>query len=59
MNPNKQEGGIMNCFLDNKENIIAGQDKVLKNCLSHLSTLTGVLSANDASILRDTSFPDL
>ena len=37
LNPNKREGGIMNCFLEDDNTIICDSEKVFKNCLEMLS----------------------
>lgn len=40
MHPDKRDGGLMTCFLNNDE-LFAGNDKVMKSCLNELIKLSG------------------
>ena len=40
MHPEKRDGGIMTCFLENDE-LYAGNETVLKSCLNELTKLSG------------------
>ena len=33
IHPNKREGGVMNCLIDEENNLITGQDEINMSCL--------------------------
>jgi hypothetical protein len=57
VHPTKRDGGIMNCFLTaDTDELIVGQEAVLKNCLHTLQKISGEAETSD---VKDLQFPTL
>ena len=57
VHPTKRDGGIMQCFLSAQdEQLIVGQEQVLRNCLRQLQVISGAAAPRD---VRDINFPSL
>jgi hypothetical protein len=57
VHPARHDGGIMTCFLsDDKNDIVTGQETVLKSCLQQLQTISG---AAPVALPTQQNFPTL
>jgi hypothetical protein len=55
IHPSRRDGGLMNCFLEGEE-LFAGHESVIENCLKVLGEISGEL---DPVPLSEMDFPDL
>ncbi len=56
LHPTKRDGGIMNFYLSDDDQLCVGQDHVILNCLKHLQDISGI---GPETQVRDTDFPTL
>jgi len=56
LHPSKRDGGIMNCFLDENDNVIVDSNTVLRRCMDTLGKYSMKIVAPNIS---ETYFPSL
>ncbi|KAL4485087.1 hypothetical protein ABPG72_014607 [Tetrahymena utriculariae] len=59
INPQKREGGIMKCFLNEHGLIISDNDLVMENCYKTLQNISKALISEEIRLLNEKSFPSL
>ncbi len=55
IHPQRRDGGIMQCYMDEQEEMVAGSEEVLHSCLQVLCKTSG----RDTSDKSQTAFPNL
>ena len=60
IHPNRRDGGIMKCFLDEEcDSISIGNETVLENCLNVIGRISGIFQLKYPDYLRCPNLPPL